>query len=71
MNRRSFITGIAGILAAGYAPAFVGSNVLMPVRKIWTPEGRFVDVSEVLKTWGGELGRYENVRFILPLSYRI
>ena len=37
MNRRSFITGVAGILSAGYAPAFVGSSVLMPVKKIWTP----------------------------------
>ena len=34
MNRRSFITGMAGILSAGYAPAFVGSSVLMPVRKL-------------------------------------
>ena len=34
MNRRSFITGMAGILSAGYAPALVGSSVLMPVRKL-------------------------------------
>lgn len=33
MNRRSFI---AGILAAGVAPAFIGSSVLMPVRTILT-----------------------------------
>ena len=38
MNRRSFITGMAGILAAGYAPAFVGSSVLMPVRKVRVAE---------------------------------
>lgn len=31
MNRRSFL---AGILAAGVAPAFVGSSILMPVRCI-------------------------------------
>ena len=35
MNRRGFL---AGILAAGAAPAFVGSSVLMPVRKIILPE---------------------------------
>lgn len=32
--RRSFLTGLAGILASGVAPAAVGSSVLMPVRKI-------------------------------------
>lgn len=31
MNRRSFL---GSILAAGVAPAFVGSSVLMPVRRI-------------------------------------
>jgi len=35
MNRRSFL---ASILAAGVAPAVIGSGILMPVRKIWTPE---------------------------------
>jgi hypothetical protein len=34
MNRRSFL---GAILAAGVAPAFAGSGVLMPVRKLWTP----------------------------------
>ena len=43
MNRRNFITGMAGILSAGYAPAFVGSSVLMPVKKIWTPVGFYGD----------------------------
>lgn len=37
MNRRNFITGLAGILAAGYAPASITSGVLMPARKVWTP----------------------------------
>lgn len=37
MNRREFMTGMAGILAAGVAPAFVGSNILMPIRQIITP----------------------------------
>jgi len=34
MNRRGFLQAI---LAAGVAPAFVGSGVLMPVRELWTP----------------------------------
>lgn len=37
MNRRNFITGMAGILASGFAPAVIGSGVLMPVRKIFVP----------------------------------
>ena len=34
MDRRGFLKGI---LAAGVAPAFIGSAILMPVRKLWTP----------------------------------
>jgi hypothetical protein len=34
MNRRSFLQSI---LAAGVAPAFIGSSVLMPVRQLWQP----------------------------------
>lgn len=34
MNRRGFLKGI---LAAGVAPAFIGSSILMPVRKIVAP----------------------------------
>lgn len=33
-TRRGFL---ASILAAGVAPAAIGSGVLMPVRQIWTP----------------------------------
>ena len=32
MNRRKFMKCIAGILAAGVAPAAVSSNILMPIR---------------------------------------
>jgi hypothetical protein len=35
MNRRGFLQSI---LAAGVAPAFVGSSILMPVRKLVEPE---------------------------------
>ncbi len=35
MNRRGLLKGI---LSAGFAPAFVGSGVLMPLGKVWVPE---------------------------------
>lgn len=37
-TRRGFLGGLAGVLAAGFAPAAIGSGVLMPVRKIAVPE---------------------------------
>lgn len=42
MNRRNFITGIAGILAAGFAPTVLPSGVIMPIRKLWTPDASFI-----------------------------
>lgn len=45
LSRRSFLKGIAGILASGIAPAAIGSGILMPVRtivrinKLWNPPG--------------------------------
>lgn len=36
LTRREFLRGLGGVLAAGVAPAFIGSDVLMPVKKIWT-----------------------------------
>lgn len=33
-TRRSFLSGIFG---AAIAPAFIGSEILMPVKKLWTP----------------------------------
>ena len=44
MQRRGFL---AGILAAGFAPAAIGSGVLMPVRRIVTPQV-ILDVPKVL-----------------------
>lgn len=37
MHRRAIIGGLAGILAGGFAPAAIGSGVLMPIRKILAP----------------------------------
>lgn len=34
MDRRSFLTGIAGILASGVAPAVLPSGVIMPIKKL-------------------------------------
>ena len=60
MNRREFLSGMAGILASGAAPAFVGSSILMPMRslvvptQVWNvnPLGGFIyahDLNEELK----------------------
>lgn len=37
-TRRNFLGGLAGIFAAGFAPAAIGPGVLMPTRKIVAPE---------------------------------
>lgn len=38
MNRRGFLQGMAGILAAGTMPAIITTpGLLMPVRSVWTP----------------------------------
>lgn len=58
-SRRGFLQGMAGILAAGVAPAAIGSNILMPVRKIWTTSGTFKNftvpagVRRVILTFAG------------------
>lgn len=44
LPRRSFLRGMAGILATGIAPAVIGSGILMPVRPPFV--GRWY-------TWGG------------------
>lgn len=46
MNRRSFLQGI---LAAGVAPAFIGSKVLMPIKELSLPE------KEIIVTSGNQL----------------
>ena len=45
LTRREFLRGIGGILAAGVAPAFIGSNVLMPVKVIRQPT-----LTEIIQT---------------------
>lgn len=52
LKRRSFL---ASILAAGVAPAFVGSGVLMPVKRILVPQQALIPM---------EIGRFESFRII-------
>lgn len=52
-TRRTFLGGLAGILASGIAPAAAASGVLMPVRKIIVP-----------RLFPMEIGRYEGFRII-------
>lgn len=37
MNRRGFLGGLAGILAAGVAPVVMPAGILMPTRKLLLP----------------------------------
>jgi hypothetical protein len=53
IGRRGFL---AGILAAGVAPAFVGSSVLMPVRRIILPTSG-IDLIESLQFINDEVVR--------------
>lgn len=52
-SRRGFLRGLAGILAAGVAPAAIGSNILMPVKKLWTPTE--TTVAELYESFGSTL----------------
>lgn len=68
MNRRGFL---ASILAAGVAPAAIGSGVLMPIKRIVLPAYcEILDPTMDALSYPSkflypmEIGRYENVRFI-------
>jgi hypothetical protein len=43
MQRRSFLGGLAGCLAAGFAPAAVGSNILMPTKRLLVADRMFYE----------------------------
>jgi hypothetical protein len=47
MNRRNFLGGMAGILAAGFAPAIGHAGILMPVKKIAPPEFGLAQLREI------------------------
>ena len=40
--------GMAGILASGVAPAFIGSKILMPVRQIIVPELKDITLDTII-----------------------
>lgn len=60
MNRRGFLKGMAGILAAGVAPALIPSGILMPVRQLWTPSRN--------PLFAGELGNYGGISVKMQAS---
>lgn len=84
MNRRRFLRGIAGILAAGVAPAAVGSGVLMPIKTLWTPpvntlddyeEGRwepslYVPEDQVAR-YRGMIGTYTKTGKIVTVRFTV
>jgi hypothetical protein len=45
IDRRGFM---ASILAAGFAPAAIGSGVLMPVARLWTPLSAFIMPNDLM-----------------------
>lgn len=66
MNRRGFLSSI---LAAGVAPAAIGSGVLMPIKRIVLPEyleiiDPTMDALRYATLYPMEIGRYEGFRFI-------
>jgi hypothetical protein len=66
MNRRGFL---ASILAAGVAPAAIGSGVLMPIKRIVLPEyleivDPTVNALIYATLYPMEIGRYEGFRYI-------
>jgi hypothetical protein len=56
MNRRAFLTGMAGILGAGVAPAILPSGIIMPIKRLWTPE--LLGAVDVYPTPCGEVGTF-------------
>ena len=62
MNRRGFIKSI---LAAGVAPVFVGSSVLMPVRSILVPT-----ITEVVELNGNRLLTLHEVTIEALMAYQ-
>lgn len=68
MKRRGFL---AGILAAGFAPAAIGSGILMPVRQIVVTDFTvsFPEIGEMFpwKIWATEeMLRY--VQYVRPMG---
>lgn len=82
MKRRTFLSGMAGILASGFAPAVVGSGVLMPVRTIVKPVGDVITLDDIerIAEWCrdhanplfyGEIRRWENIIILSDHNFRM
>lgn len=74
MNRRGFLQGI---IAAGVAPAFVGSSILMPVKKLWTPSEEWVAFDPAFKDetvvayYMGNPGQYRKVGNVVTVQFSV
>lgn len=64
MNRRGFLKAI---LAAGVAPAFVGSGVLMPVRSLWLPNDVVLDADEFAAAYN--MGVAEELQSVMRRAF--
>jgi hypothetical protein len=63
MNRRSFLGGLAGILAAGAAPAIITTpGLLMPVRKIIVPDTPGTIMADMIDRWVNEVREITGLR---------
>ena len=58
MNRRRFLTGMAGILAAGYSASVLPSGVIMPIRKLWVP-----DIDRTVTVAASAIWNYDEILF--------
>lgn len=64
MNRRRFLTGLAGILASGVAPAVVPAGSIMRIKPVLVPGKDFVfTVEDVIR------GASEVLENEIPLAY--
>lgn len=61
MNRRGFLRGMAGILAAGVAPAVIPSGILMPVRTLWKPSALGPTIFDLRAMQINDLQRWYNL----------
>lgn len=68
MDRRGFLKSI---LAAGVAPAFVGSSILMPVRKIWTPTAPIEVLDELFFQFALNAKLYEASPLMMEFAERM
>ena len=52
------MTGMAGILAAGYSASVLPSGVIMPIRKLWVP-----DIDRTVTVAASAIWNYDEILF--------